>query len=135
MFQSLAARTKPVLVLILAIFTLSAQAVSLNSSTFVYSQSVANITFTLTAVSDTNDLIFRLSAPAEYDWVAVGVGPSMKGALIFMVYPAKNGTGNTAKYSVTRKESRRLTLQSQLRYSRQGCRQVIPNQYTLQTLP
>jgi hypothetical protein len=54
---------------------------------------IANITFTVTAVADTSDLIFRLSAPAEYDWVAIGVGTSMKDALIFMVYPAKNGTG------------------------------------------
>jgi hypothetical protein len=91
--SSVVAKMRLALILLFALFTFQGQTQSLNSSTFVYSQEVANITFTLTAVADTSDLIFRLSAPAEYDWVAIGVGASMKDALIFMVYPAKNGTG------------------------------------------
>jgi hypothetical protein len=94
MIKFLFTKARQVLILLLATLALFAHAESLNSSTFVYSQSVASLTFTLSAVADTNDLIFRLSAPAEYDWVAIGVGAKMEGALMFMVYPAKNGTGN-----------------------------------------
>lgn len=66
-----------------------------NASTFIFSETVANITLSLTSVASTGDLWFRLAAPAEYDWVAIGIGPQMKGALTFVTYPAKNGTAIT----------------------------------------
>jgi hypothetical protein len=66
-----------------------------NASTFIFTETVANITLSLTAVAQTGDLWFRLSAPAEYDWVAIGIGPEMKGALTFITYPTKNGTAIT----------------------------------------
>lgn len=72
--------------------TVSAQQ---NASTFIFSENVANFTLSLTAVAETGDLWFRLEAPAEYDWVAIGIGPQMKGALTFITYPSKNGTAIT----------------------------------------
>ena len=66
-----------------------------NASTFVFSETVANLTLSLTAVAQTGDLWFRLEAPAEYDWVAIGIGSQMKGALTFVTYPSKNGTAIT----------------------------------------
>jgi hypothetical protein len=64
-----------------------------NSSTFIYTQSGANVTLTLTAAADTGDLAFRVAAPAQYDWVAIGIGAQMKGALMFIAYATKNGSG------------------------------------------
>jgi len=68
-----------------------------NASTFIFinTVTVANLTLSLTAVAQTGDLWFTLSAPAEYDWVGVGIGAEMKGALTFVTYPAKNGTAVT----------------------------------------
>lgn len=66
-----------------------------NASTFIFTETVANLTLSLTAVAQTGDLWFRLSAPAEYDWVAIGVGHEMKGALTFITYPTTNGTAIT----------------------------------------
>jgi hypothetical protein len=63
-----------------------------NASTFIYADTAANLTLSLTAVAETSDLWFRLSAPAEYDWIGVGIGSEMKGALTFVTYPSKNGT-------------------------------------------
>lgn len=67
-----------------------------NSSTFIYKESdqgIANVTVTLTAAADTGDLAFRVAAPAQYDWVAIGIGAQMKGALMFIAYATKNGSG------------------------------------------
>jgi hypothetical protein len=64
-----------------------------SSSTFTYEQGFANLTLTLTAAADTGDLAFRLAAPAQYDWVAIGIGAQMKGALMFIAYATKNGSG------------------------------------------
>jgi hypothetical protein len=74
---------------------LLARAAPQNASTFIYSEAVANLTLSLTAVAETGDLWFTLNAPGEYDWVGVGIGPEMKGALTFVTYPAKNGTAVT----------------------------------------
>jgi hypothetical protein len=71
---------------------LFARATPQNASTFIFTNGVANLTVSLTAVSETGDLWFRLSAPTEYDWVGVGIGAKMKGALTFVTYPTKNGT-------------------------------------------
>jgi len=71
---------------------LFARATPQNASTFIFDESDANFTLSLTAVAETRDLWFRLSAPAEYDWVGVGIGANMKGALTFVTYPTKNGT-------------------------------------------
>src|SRR6266480_7587572 len=74
---------------------LFARASPQNASTFIFSDAVANLTLSLTAVAETGDLWFRLAAPAEYDWIGVGIGPHMKGALTFVTYPSKNGTAVT----------------------------------------
>ncbi|KAL5387829.1 hypothetical protein DPSP01_003227 [Paraphaeosphaeria sporulosa] len=44
-----------------------------------------------TASSGNGDIFFQLSAPATYNWVALGQGSSMSGANIFVVYTAGNG--------------------------------------------
>lgn len=74
---------------------LLARAAPQNASTYIFSETVANLTLSLTAVAETGDLWFRLSAPAEYDWVGIGIGPEMKGALTFVTYPAANGSAVT----------------------------------------
>lgn len=74
---------------------LFARATPQNASTFIFSESAANLNLSLTAVAETGDLWFRLSAPADYDWVGVGIGAKMKGALTFVTYPTKNGTAIT----------------------------------------
>lgn len=71
---------------------LTAQVASLNSSTYVFSEQGANLTFTITAAADTGDLFFRFIAPGGYDWVSIGIGESMKSALMFVAYPGKNGS-------------------------------------------
>ncbi|KAF2664617.1 CBD9-like protein [Microthyrium microscopicum] len=75
--------------------TLAAPVVAINSSTYIYAQNGANITVSLTAAADTNDLYFRISAPGAYDWVSVGVGASMKGAFTLIAYPNKKGNAMT----------------------------------------
>ncbi len=60
----------------------------------MYTEGSANLTFTITAAADTNDIFFKLSAPGNYDWIAVGFGGTqMKGAVMFVAYPTSNGTG------------------------------------------
>ncbi|QDS69378.1 hypothetical protein FKW77_004452 [Venturia effusa] len=66
-----------------------------NASTFVFKSDAATLSLSLTAVAQTGDLFFRLSAPAEYDWVGIGIGKRMKGALTFITYPCKNGSAVT----------------------------------------
>lgn len=67
---------------------------------FVYDLEYGNITFAATAVRETDvnkggegDFFFHMEAPAENSWAAVGVGTGMKGALIWVLYRSKNGTG------------------------------------------
>lgn len=68
----------------------------LNSATFCYStERGASFTTTLTVAEDTNDLFFRVSAPTAYDWVAVGIGAQMKGAMMLIMYPTANGSGTS----------------------------------------
>lgn len=81
------------LLLVLALLLSVTQCTSLSSSTYIYSEGSANFTFTITAAADTNDLFFKLSAPGNYDWIAIGIGTQMKGAVMFVAYPTKNGTG------------------------------------------
>jgi hypothetical protein len=79
---------------VLALLLSLAQCTALSSSTYMYTESSANLTFTITAAADTTDLFFKLSAPGNYDWIAVGFGGTqMKGAVMFVAYPTKNGTG------------------------------------------
>lgn len=78
--------------LILSFLLYSTTAAGLNSSTYFYQQSDSNITFTISAAADTGDLFFRLVTPAGYDWVSIGIGESMKDALMFVAYPNKNGS-------------------------------------------
>jgi hypothetical protein len=66
-----------------------------NASTFVFRSDAATLSLSLTAVAQTGDLFFNLSAPADYDWVGFGIGDRMQGALTFIAYPAKNGSAVT----------------------------------------
>ena len=75
----------------LGIFSLTAVSASTNSTTFIYPQDGVTISFS--AAVDAGDVAFRLSAPADHDWVAFGIGGQMKNSLIFIAYPTKNGTG------------------------------------------
>ncbi|KAE9977798.1 hypothetical protein EG328_001831 [Venturia inaequalis] len=68
---------------------------SQNASTFIFKSDAATLSLSLTAVAQTGDLFFRLSAPAEYDWVGFGIGGRMKGALTFISYSCKNGSAVT----------------------------------------
>jgi hypothetical protein len=81
------------LLFVLALLLSIARCDPLSSSTYMYSESGANLTFTVTAAADTNDLFFKLSAPGNYDWISVGFGTQMAGAVMFVAYPTKNGTG------------------------------------------
>jgi hypothetical protein len=67
------------------------QAANVTSATYTYTQDQANITFSLTAARDTGDLYMRFTAPEGYDWISVGIGASMKNALMFVAYPSSNG--------------------------------------------
>ena len=77
----------------LGIFSLTTVSALTNSTTFIYPQDEANITISFSAAADTGDVAFRLSAPADHDWVAFGIGGQMKNSLMFIAYPTKNGTG------------------------------------------
>ncbi|KAF2400493.1 CBD9-like protein [Trichodelitschia bisporula] len=74
---------------------LSTLAQAAGSATFVYSFDETNFTVSLSAVADTGDLYFRVQAPSGFDWIAVGIGASMKNALMFLAYPSKSGTNIT----------------------------------------
>ncbi|EKG13106.1 Cytochrome b561 eukaryote [Macrophomina phaseolina MS6] len=70
------------------------------AATFLYSDNprAGNLTFSLTAVpaaDDDVDFYMHLSAPADYQWVGVGVGRRMKNALIFLVYHDSHGDNVT----------------------------------------
>ncbi|TID27025.1 iron reductase domain protein [Venturia nashicola] len=80
---------------LLALFLSVAAQSTQNASTFVFKSDAATLSLSLTAVVQTGDLFFRLSAPAEYDWVGFGIGHRMKGALTFITYPCKNGSAVT----------------------------------------
>ncbi|KAL1632776.1 hypothetical protein SLS58_011323 [Diplodia intermedia] len=71
------------------------------------SSSGGNLTFSLTATktNDAVDLYMHLSAPDNYQWVAVGVGAQMKDALIFLVYHSSNGENVTFSPRVATGES------------------------------
>ncbi|KAL1630078.1 hypothetical protein SLS54_000938 [Diplodia seriata] len=71
------------------------------------SSSGGNLTFSLTATktNDAVDLYMHLSAPDNYQWVAVGVGAQMKDALIFLVYHSSNGKNVTFSPRVATGES------------------------------
>jgi hypothetical protein len=89
--------------LVLALLFSLARCGPLASSTYIYSESTANLTFTVTAAADTNDIFFKLSAPGNYDWIAVGFGGAqMKGAVMFVAYPTKNGTGTDLDFEKKR---------------------------------
>ncbi|KAL5394800.1 hypothetical protein PMIN06_006326 [Paraphaeosphaeria minitans] len=53
-----------------------------------------------TASSGDGDIFFQLSAPATYNWVALGQGSSMSGANIFVLYTAGNGNVTISPRSV-----------------------------------
>lgn len=69
------------------------------SATFLYSVNprAGNLTFSLTAVRDNDDvdLYMHLGAPADCQWVGVGVGSRMKDALMFLVYHNSSDDGVT----------------------------------------
>lgn len=44
-----------------------------------------------TASSGSGDIFFQLSAPSTYEWVALGLGTSMSGSNIFVVYTSGDG--------------------------------------------
>ncbi|KAH8698675.1 hypothetical protein BGW36DRAFT_396389 [Talaromyces proteolyticus] len=54
-----------------------------------------NYTFALNLPSNSEDIYFRLSGPADYSWVAVGTGSEMKDSLMFLLYADAEGTGTT----------------------------------------
>jgi hypothetical protein len=83
----------PLFVALCAWLSCIAQAANVTSATYTYAQDQANITFALTAAKDTGDLWMRFTAPEGYDWISVGIGASMKNALMFIAYPTSNGTG------------------------------------------
>jgi hypothetical protein len=71
------------------------QAANITSATYSFTQDEANVTFSLTVARDTGDLYMRFAAPEGYDWVSVGIGASMKNALMFIAYPTANGTSKS----------------------------------------
>lgn len=75
----------------LAALAVPATAALNNSATYLYAQNGVNVTVSLTAAQDTKDLFFKLSFPTAYDWIAVGIGAKMKGALMLMAYTSKQG--------------------------------------------
>ena len=48
-----------------------------------------------TAQSANGDIFFKMSAPASYEWVALGQGSSMAGSNIFVAYVSSSGTNVT----------------------------------------
>ena len=70
----------------------SAQVASVSPST--------GITFKLnipesTASSGDGDIFFQLSAPSDYEWVALGQGSKMSGSNLFVVYTSGDGKNVT----------------------------------------
>ncbi|TKA22608.1 hypothetical protein B0A50_08297 [Salinomyces thailandicus] len=52
-------------------------------------------TFAINIDEETEDVYFHLSYPAVTEWMAVGFGEKMQGALMLIAYPSSNGTGMT----------------------------------------
>jgi len=48
-----------------------------------------------TASSGNGDIFFQISAPSDYEWVALGLGSRMSGSNIFAVYTSKDGKNVT----------------------------------------
>ncbi|KAF1999794.1 iron reductase domain protein [Amniculicola lignicola CBS 123094] len=48
-----------------------------------------------TASSGNGDIFFQLSAPSDYEWVALGQGTRMSGSNMFIVYTSSNGNNVT----------------------------------------
>jgi hypothetical protein len=65
---------------------------ALKASTYVYASNDANITISLTAAADSQDLVWRVTFPAGYDWIGVGIGATMKDSWFLIGYPTKKGT-------------------------------------------
>lgn len=53
-----------------------------------------NYTFALNLPTNSEDVYFRLSGPADYSWVAVGTGSKMKDSMMFLIYANAAGTGS-----------------------------------------
>jgi hypothetical protein len=51
-----------------------------------------NYVFALNVPSNSEDIYFHLSGPADYSWIAVGTGSEMRDSLMFIAY--LNSTGN-----------------------------------------
>ncbi|CAL8584481.1 hypothetical protein XPA_010075 [Xanthoria parietina] len=84
--------------LVLAIFTscwpATIRVAALGASTFVTSDSEANLTFSINLHADPsspNDFGFYLSAPSANSWIAIGFGDRMKDSFMLIAYPSKDG--------------------------------------------
>jgi hypothetical protein len=63
-----------------------------SAATYIFGENDLNVTVSLTAVVDTGDIFFVITAPAGYDWFSFGLGGQMTGAIMFVVYATKNST-------------------------------------------
>jgi hypothetical protein len=52
-----------------------------------------NLTFAISASTNSQDLEIYLATPTLYSWAAIGTGEQMKGSLMFVAYQNSSGTG------------------------------------------
>jgi hypothetical protein len=67
-----------------------------SASTFVLPQRGWNFTFSLNVDKNSDDIYFRFISSADYSWAAVGIGPRMKGSLMFVAYQGKDSKGSSS---------------------------------------
>lgn len=77
---------------LLALTTAQSSSTNSNSSVFVYNGAQnTEFVFALNADEKTGDLFFHIESPIGNAWAGVGIGSEMKGALMFIAYPAEDG--------------------------------------------
>ncbi|KAI9814681.1 MAG: hypothetical protein M1832_005680 [Thelocarpon impressellum] len=72
----------------------SAQAAG--TATFVAGDTRGNFTFAVSLAKGSDDFFFHMSAPADYQWLAAGIGKRMTGSLMIVAYAAKDKQKVTA---------------------------------------